>query len=186
MNRRTRDVETMLSALASSADRANKPTAVVVFCVAVLGASLIFAMWSMNAAGAASRDYERTLREYANVERLAQVLEHIQRERAESGDEPDIYAREPRLLSTISQAAPMAGIDRTPTITGSRETMPGSPLVRQIVTAQIDRQDVASVMEWITIALRDIPGLHIIRLTMRPTNNGWQFQIRFGRWEVQE
>ena len=186
MKPRTRDVETMLAAMASGAERANRPTAVVAFSVALLVASLAFAMWSMNSARAATRVYERTLTEYANVERLSQLLEHLAREQERSRDRPDIYAREPRLLSTISQAAPLAGIDRAPIITGGRETVPGSPLVRQIVNAQIDRQDVSAVMEWITIVLRDIPGLHIIRLNMRPTTNGWQFQIRFGRWEVEE
>lgn len=186
MTMRDRETETMLGALASNAERANRPTAVVVFCVVALGAALVFAGWSFSAARAASRSFHRAIDEHRNVEKLAALLDHYRVEQARERDRPDIYAPETRLLSTISQAAPRAGIDRTPQITGSQETVAGSPLVRQIVTAQIDRQPVENIAEWITIALRDIPGLHIVSLTMRPTINGWQFQIRFGRWEYSE
>lgn len=186
MTVRDREAETMLSALAANAERANRPTAVVVFCVAALGAALIFAGWSFSAARGATRAFNRSIEEHRNVEQLASLLERLRSEQEQAQDRPDAYAPETRLLSTISQAAPRAGIDRTPQITGSQETVAGSPLVRQIVAAQIDRQPVEAVTEWITIALRDIPGLHIVSLTMRPTINGWQFQIRFGRWEYSE
>lgn len=57
---------------------------------------------------------------------------------------------------------------------------------KRFVYQNIKHDAIADVMEWIDVARREIPGLEIDRLQLRPGPNDWTISLTFIRWEKKE
>jgi hypothetical protein len=181
-----RDREPMLAALAGAAERANRPTAVVVFCAALLLLATIFALWTGRQASAAERAYVSAAGQLARAKAAADDIKRITAERAAGAGQTSVFDPEPRLLSSISNALPADKIQSTEIrFEPNKEEIPGSPLVRQVVTCRsLQKLEIEPVFEWIAAALNAVPGLHITHFSMKPSREGWEITVKFARWEL--
>ncbi|MGD9691332.1 MAG: hypothetical protein AB7G17_00655 [Phycisphaerales bacterium] len=180
-----REHEPMLNALARSAERANRPTSMVVFTALLLLAAVVFAGWSAMGARAASREFQREAAQRREVERAVSEIKALQAQRTQGAGALAAFAPEASLLSKMAQAATASGLTTPPQIQPpNREEMPGSPLIKQVVTARADGQEPSAVFAWLKKCLEDIPGLYVSQFALRPTRLGWSVEIRFARWEI--
>lgn len=180
-----REHEPMLNGLARSAERANRPTALVVFSVLLLLAALGYAGWNWSDARAAAREFRRDAAQQREVERAIGEIRAMRAQREQGQGAQAAFAAEPSMLSKLSQAASIAGLTVPPQIQPpNREDTPGSPLVKQVITARADGQEPAVVFAWLRKCLEDIPGLYVSQFALRPTRLGWSLEVRFARWEI--
>lgn len=180
-----RDREPVLAALASGAERANRPTAVVIFSALLLLVVTIFALMSVRDASRARALYVWEAGNRAQVETVADQIRLVRKEEEVRKNQPDAFAPEPRLLSAISSAGSAAGLPPSLLrIEEGREEVPNSPLVRRTVTARLDGQPIEPVFEWLQGSLQAVSGLHIIQLSLKPTPRGWDLTVKFARWEL--
>lgn len=183
----SRDREPMLAALAGSAERANRPTAVVVFCAAVLLVAMIFAVLSRGKAAQARTAYEHAASQLQTASSVAAEIKRITEERKNTTNAPGVFDPEPRLLSIVSGALTAAGLQTTEFRFDppSKEEVPNSPLVRQVLTCRtLVPMEVEPVLDWVQRSLNAAPGLHVIHLSMKPTRQGWDITVKFARWEL--
>lgn len=179
-----REHEPILAAMAGRAERANRPTAVVVFCTALLLAAVAFTAWASGRAAEAKREFRREAQTQAEVERLAGMIVEAREKKTRGEDESTVYAPETALLSKIGQAATRAQIDGIPRLRTNTESLASSPLVRQVVTGTVENNEMDRVLRWITNALDEVDGLYVTEYTMKPTRRGWEVTVRFARWEL--
>ncbi len=181
-----RDREPMLAALAGAAERANRPTAVVLFCAILLLGATIFALWSGRQASAAERTYVSAATQLSRARAAADEIKRINAARQSGATQTSVFDPEPRLLSSISNALPADKIQSTDLrFEQNKEEVPGSPLVRQVVTCRSLRKlELDPVLEWTGRALEAVPGLHIIHFSLKPTREGWEITVKFARWEL--
>lgn len=59
-------------------------------------------------------------------------------------------------------------------------------LPKRFVYQSLRHDSIADVMAWIDVARREIPGLEIDRLQLRPGPNDWTISLTFIRWEKKE
>lgn len=177
--------EAMLAPLAGASERANRPTAMVVFCAVLLLASAAFASLSARDASAARRAFQTQQDQYAQVQTIAAQMRAIREQQDAAAQGDDAYAPEPRLLSQLQQTASQAGLATLGfSVEESREEAPGRPIIRRVVTYRLNGQEIPPVMAWIQEALRSVKGLFITHFSMKPTARGWDIQIKFARWEL--
>ncbi len=180
-----REHEAMLHGLARSAERANRPTALVVFSVLLLLAALAFAGWNVLGMREASREFRREAAQRREVERAVGEIRAMREQRSQGAGALASFAPEASMLSKLAQAANAAGLTTPPQIQPpNREDIPGSPLVKQVVTARADGQEPGAVFAWLKKCLEDIPGLYVSQFALRPTRLGWSVEVRFARWEI--
>lgn len=181
-----RDREPMLAALAGSAERANRPTAVVVFCAVVLLVAVVFALLSRAKAAEARSAYDHEAGQLETARSVAAEIERINEERKNTTNAPGVFDPEPRLLSLVSGPLGAAGIQSTEIrFDPNKEEIPGSPLVRQVLTCRtLVPMEAEPVFDWVQRALNAVPGLHIIHFSMKPTGQGWEMTVKFARWEL--
>lgn len=179
-----REHEPMLAAMASKAERANRPTAVVVFCTLLLVGAVGFTIWSSGRASEARAAFRREAQAQAEVERLTTQIEEARERKSRGENELEGYSPETALLSKIGQAASRALIEPIPRLRTNTESMTSSPLVRQVVTATVDDHEMEKVLAWITNALNEVDGLYVTEYSMKPTRKGWEVTVKFARWEL--
>jgi hypothetical protein len=62
----------------------------------------------------------------------------------------------------------------------------GGNVPKRFVYQNIKHDSIADVMAWIEVARREISGLEIDRLQLRPGPNDWTISLTFIRWEKKE
>lgn len=183
-----REHEPMLRPLAMSAERANRPTAIVAFSGLLLAAAVGFLLWSANGVGAAERRLERAQSEATEVRRIAAEITRL-RDTGAQDDTPDArYQRAPNLLSTLSSSADASGMTARPRITPQRsDEQRGGALVRQNVVASVNGQEIEAVLRWIESAVRQVDGMYVSQYKATPNRaTGWNIDVRFSRWELKQ
>lgn len=180
-----REHEIMLGAMASAAERRNKPVALVAFGAALLAGAFAFYGWNAGQARSARAAFER---EAQAAQKVGMIADRIvfERENAAVAGETDYYAPNPTLLSALASSATGAGLTKTPAFTQNTEDS-GGPIVRKTVTARISAEAVETTLAWVERALGEVDGLHVASFSLKSTRaTGWEVEVRFARWETKE
>ncbi|MGP1308699.1 MAG: hypothetical protein ACTS27_00690 [Phycisphaerales bacterium] len=178
----------MLRPLAMAAERANRPTAIVVFSVALLLGAVIFLLWSARGVNAAEQRLERAVAEAAAVNDVAAQIRRIREEGSQAAPEDAKYRPAANLLSTISTASDRIGMSTRPQITPQRddEQLRG-PLVRRNIGARITGQEIGDALRWIETVVGQVDGLYVSQFKVTPSRTtGWNIDVRFSRWELKQ
>ncbi len=180
-----REHEPMLAALASAAERRNRPTSMVALCAALLVGAGVFAMWSASGARAARATFVREAVARQKVDALAAQVREVQESLQPKGDDTLPYA--PReLLGSLASAATSSGLSKAPSFNPTTEESADSPLVRKVIIARILGEPLPETLAWMQRAITDIPGLHVTQFNLKPTRQGWEIEARFARWETKQ
>lgn len=183
-----RDQEPMLRPLAMSAERANRPTAIVAFSAALLLGATVFTLWAARGVGAAEARRDRAVSEAREVQRLASEIERTRGSAERAPAEDAVYRPLPTLLSTISSSADQAGLSPRPQITPQRDDEQlGGALVRKNILCRVSGQEVDAVFRWIEITLRQAEGMYVRDFKATPNRTtGWNIEVVFSRWELKQ
>jgi len=183
-----REQEPMLRPLAMGAERANRPTGIVVFSAVLLLASFAFLLWSSSGVSAAERSLRRATTEASDVRRIAAEIERMNDAGSQATTEEAKYRPAPALLSTISASADAAGLAPRPRITPQRDDeQRDGALVRKNVQASVEGQEIGDVLRWIETVVRQVDGLYVSQFKVKPSRTtGWNIEVRFSRWELKQ
>lgn len=168
-----------LAAAANAAERSNRPLALLVFAIVLVGASFLFMLFSMGSRAAASTDVANQRLRLSEVQRYAAQIESL-RARADEGGPGAGATPIPNILSSFRQYGLEAGID--PGLPDeSREVQPG--MQRLEYAFDIKSPDLAPALRFIRLAQDRIPGLETRQIRVRPLANDWHVEVTFSRWE---
>ena len=183
-----REHEPMLRPLAMAAERANRPTAIVVFSAVLLLAACAFLMWSAGGVSAAEQRLERASSEAAAVNDIAQRIELL-RDQGEQPESQDAkYRPVSNLLSTISAASDRVGLSSRPRITPLRddEQFDGA-LVRRNIAGRVSGEQIGDALRWVETVVAQVDGLYVSQFKVTPSRTtGWNIEVRFSRWELKQ
>lgn len=181
-----RDVERReaLAAHAAGAERRNRPIHLLVLALLGLLVAAVMLAWSGSARSAALAELrgEREIGRAATTlaERLKQLQVATKNSTSVQAGEP-----EPRILSRIlaaGQQAGLQGLPQTPLKT-EREPRPIDGVVRTRYTYEHRDASADSLLRWLQLARKDIPGLEVHFLQLKPEPENWYMQVVFTRWE---
>ena len=175
-----------LRALAASAERRNRPTALVLAAVIALAVALLFAGWSFSSAQAAQSDRRRQARTMAEIESLVTQIEETE-QAAAAGFDDSKYRTDPQLLSKLSRIAAELEMQNAPILTEgrTRTTLSAdSPIAARVITVRMNQVRLEDAMRWLNNALDAVNGLFVTRVRLIPSANGWSVELDLARWEV--
>lgn len=173
-----------LAAGASRAERQNRPRYLIAMALLLLAVAAIYLVSSVAAWRSASKEYtaQRRNAEHA-VERSARfrdLEEQARRARpvaVSSGQD----ARE-----LIVNAGPKAGLKNSvpvPRKVGDRAG-PGGVAVQKYISNGVQDESLEALVRWMETAGRDVPGLEVYTLKVKPVANAWSVDVTFAKREV--
>jgi len=175
----------MLAAAAARAQRRNRPAWLVLLGVAVLLAGAIFA-WSSWAEHGEQR--ARARRAKAEADRVLAAAARLKAMNdAEAGGEGPRVVETGNVLSRIEAAGSRVGLSK-PVGVGTRNVTARRELkLNQVrISYNVRDESLGAVLAWAEEAVRDVPGLEVFNLTVRPEAAEWSVNIVFSRWERME
>jgi type II secretory pathway component PulM len=180
--------EPMLRPLAMAAERANRPTAIVVFSGLLLFAAVVFLFWSAKGVSAAEARLRRATNEAVEVQRVAAEITRMRDAGTQSTGEEAKYRPIPTLLSSISASADQSGFSTRPQIIPERDDVQlDGALTKKRIRATVSGQEIGDVLRWVETVLRQVDGLYVSQFKVTPNRTtGWNIELRFSRWELKQ
>lgn len=174
-----------LRALATAAERRNKPTALIVIAALLLLVAIGFAGFEYVSALSARGELATRARAAARVTAIADRIRELEQDEGVQNLQQR-YRADPQLLGKLSSVAPQLGMENPPSIRESSSRIPlggDSPLAARIVTVTMNNVSIGQGMDWIDAALEKTDGLFVSRAELNPTPGGWTITVDLTRWE---
>lgn len=178
------DARFELATIASGAARRNRPTHLIVIgfvLAAVAALALLVSFLQYQSA-------QTTLEKQSNFGR--EVLDRIaelkawQKAAADGKNKP--VAAQAEIGSTLQSAAARAGIKTSANLIPSRSQSPTrfqDVQRRKISYDDVRDESLEVLLKWLENAQKDVPGLEVYDLQIRPEANVWAMKVTFARWE---
>lgn len=176
------------AAIAASASRRNTPLTLLILSSVLLVVTLIAVVVSWGARGRALQQVD------ARIAQATLIQERGGKIKAERQKLKDV--RDSRANPAISgiplklqQVCPNDRLQAVLASTPAREQtggLEGGNIPKRFQYQSIKHDTIADVMAWIDVARREIPGLEIDRLQLRPGPNDWTISLTFIRWEKKD
>lgn len=173
-----------LATIAASAARRNRPTHLIVigFVLALVAAvALLVSFLQYQSAQAALARQEAFGREV--LDRIAE-LKAWQKAAADGKNKP--VSAQAEIGSTLQAAAARAGVRASANLIPSRSQTPTrfqDVQRRKISYDDVRDESLEVLLKWLENAQKDVPGLEVYDLTIRPEANVWAMKVTFARWE---
>ncbi len=161
--------------------RRNTPTHLIVLALLLLGIALICTLVAGASRAAAQERLDAQKRQSARVAELVARLNQFN-EAERTGVQRWGQPAE-RVQSKIQQAAVQAGVKAAiPPVNPTRSSPIGNA---QRIQFKYDIRDESlnSLLKWVELATRDVPGLEVYSVRIRPEANQWDLNVTFSRWE---
>lgn len=174
-----------LALMAQASERKHRPRHLVVLATLVLGAGLIGLVWGLTAHRRASAEARRERNNLVMLQRMEAELQAIEAAGQGQAQGPPWDAI-PDLKSRLEGFATSAGLAKPALPTESRDrAVPsgGKSAQRMRLSYRVSHSKPEEIMAWIERSLKDVPGLELWRLRMRPEATNWSVEVEFSRWE---
>jgi len=172
-----------LAMRAGRAERANKPTILLLLACLVLAGAFIFLMASVSRLSDARG--ELAMRR-ENAEQMSVLVAQLKQMRDFSTEAaPMVQDPDPQILSRISQVAANAGLAnplRVPTTPPKTVSRDGT-VQRSKWLYKFTDPSLAAVMRFATLAEREIPGMRVHAIRLTPQNEVWSVELTLSRLE---
>jgi hypothetical protein len=174
-----------LAASAARAQRRNRPAWLVLLGVIVLLSGAAFAWSGWSAHGEQRARARRAKAEADRVLAAAAKLKAMDDAEA-SGDGPRVVETG-NVLSRIEAAGSRVGLSK-PVGVGTRNVTARRELkLNQVrISYNVKDESLGALLAWAEEAVRDVPGLEVYSLNVRPEASEWSVNIVFSRWERME
>lgn len=173
-----------LAAMAASAARRNRPTHLILmgFVLALVAAiALLVSFLQYQSAQEALRRQSTFGREV--LDRVAE-LKAWQKVVAEGKTKP--VSAQTEVGSILQAAAAKAGLKASANLIPSRSQAPTrfqDVQRRKISYDDVRDESLEVLLKWLENATKDVPGLEVYDLQVRPEANVWAIKVTFARWE---
>jgi hypothetical protein len=177
------DARFRIAMTAGTRERQNRPRALIVGALALLGlAAIVCLLGVVSRARAASGLREEDRRGRDADSRLAEVtaLRAAQESAATPAGEP-LGALE--LADRLGKIAQAAGLKDTLQPPREVSETRGRIVIKRYSYSSIRSPDLAPVIDWLSRATQEIPGLELIGLELTPDASGWVVVPTLRRWE---
>ena len=168
---------------ASRNERRNRPTHLVVIAIALAAAAAIALLMMVRQRNSARSllANEQRVGESA-VELVAQLREIKAAEESTSirygGPESDLTP------SKFSNAGAAAGLKQPPRLPDRQfQDRDMGGVHRTKWTYSVKDESMPNLMKWVQLAVRDIPGLEVYSISLKPEATQWSLKVTFSRWE---
>ncbi|MBL8876991.1 MAG: hypothetical protein JNM86_14440 [Phycisphaerae bacterium] len=167
--------------LAGRTERANRPVSLIYLSGAILALALFMLAYFLFARFTASSRLGTESERAARIERLVARMKDYDRINEERREEMRPL---PTMQTQIADAAVAAQLKTklAPAQPGSGQRT-GDLVRRTWKYSDLHEESLEKVFDWISRSQRDIPGLELIGLTLRPEATTWRVEVVFGRWE---
>ncbi|MBL8744779.1 MAG: hypothetical protein JNK58_00325 [Phycisphaerae bacterium] len=181
-------IEAQLTALASAADRANRPASMLTFPAVLLVVALLYSAWSFR--GLASSRSMATAMQNQGA-RVAGLIAEIKGRQKESIDLASIYPPAPFLGSQVGDEtwkSPERGFREPPTVSQptSARVDNASLISRSDVTVTVNNEEIEAIFRAADATLNH-PYLKdrafVSQAQLTPLGTGWRATFRFSVYE---
>lgn len=178
----TPDERYEIAAAAAAAERGNRPRHLLVIGAIALLVAAVALLVGFNKYNNAASRLRSTSREIHQIEQLAAQLTQLQAV-ADTGPSIGITEPIPTLLSQIEELARRAGVQgNIPIPRGTNPEAHGN-YRRLTYPYKVTDETLSQPIQWIRLALTEIPGLGLDSIKVRPTASAWSVEVTFFRFE---
>lgn len=188
MTQKPAQIEAQLAALASAADRANRPASLLTIPIVLLLIAVLYGAWAFR--GLAAERSVAIVRQSQGV-RIGALVAEIKSHQKQSIDLATIYPPAPFLGSQVGDEtwkSPDRGFHESPTISqpSSARVDNNSQISRSDVTVTVNNEDVGAVFKAVDATLNH-PFLKdrafVSQAQLTPLGTGWRATFRFSVYE---
>ena len=171
-----------LATAAGSAERANRPAALVVLAglIFVIACSVLGVAATRQASAASEVERRET-----EVERIRELIVELRTNEALQAAGPDRLPVRGNFLTPIEEAARQAGIEGNIGLgrSTSDEVEPG--IFRVTANYDFRHPRLAELLDWVRRVTENVEGAEVSRVSINPnrSRDEWDFEIRFQRYE---
>lgn len=176
------DARFELATAAATAARANRPTMLIVVAAALLAVAMIAAAVSLTGRLAAERRLVSERGRAQELVNLAARLKQLDEAAAASGGKR--AGRISGLPTTLNQLARTAGLRSDPSLKNLPPYRTGD-VVRNKIEYEVRDESLEAVLRWIDQATRQVQGLEVFSLNVKPEGQNWHVKVTFSWWENQ-
>lgn len=175
-----------LATLAAGAARRNRPTHLIVigFVLAAVAAIALLVGFTQYASAQEALRVQRTFGKDI-LDRIGE-LKRWQQVAAEGKAKP--VNQQLEIGGTLQDSAKKAGLKNWATLEPATGRRPqpqkfGDVQRRLIPYNEVRDESLETLLRWLETAAKDVPGLEVYDLTVRPEANVWAMKVTFARWE---
>lgn len=170
---------------AARAERANRPTYLLVGAAVLLLVSTAALLWSWKAKASAESQLELELglgQQFVDAAKQLHGLDAAPKSGPRANDPiADMNSR-------MQAAATRAGIAKDTTskliaAPGRDNTRSGNAVRKRFQYTNVREPTLEPLINWLTTAVEEVPGLKVYSLTVKPDPTGWIMNVTFTRWE---
>ncbi len=162
----------------------NRPTVLLIAGGLVFAVTLVVLLVSVTQRLAADRDLSRERAQAQDLGAKAARLEQLNEaasQKGRSGIGAPIETIRSR-ISTVARESGVKGDVPLPTPkTGAKSASAGAR--QQRLQYEVRDESLDNLIAWMQNAAKDIPGLEVYSVTLRPEVNAWYCKVIFSRWE---
>ncbi len=174
-----------LSGAAASAERAARPTHLLVLAGLLLVVAAVALLMSWTRLSSANRTLAFQMRLAEDMSADVAALKQLRE--ASTSDGPTASDEVLTIRSRISQAAVGAGIKNasnlTPESDRANPQRAGTNSVQRLFKYTVQDEELKALLEWLHKAPQQVPGLEVYQMKLTPRATDWQLQVTFSRWE---
>ncbi len=182
------DVRGDIAGAASRNERRNRPTHLVVIAIALAAISLVALLFMLRSRTSAQALLVKETKIGENAVELAQQLKEIRiaeesttiRYGAAESDLP------PSKFINAGAAAGLKNPIQLPTRNKPVADKDINGVHRIKVAYEAKDESMPNLMKWVQNVVRDIPGLEVYSISLKPEATQWVLKVTFSRWERTE
>jgi hypothetical protein len=176
------------AAIAAAASRRNTPAVLLVLALFLLVVALGAVFLSHGARGRAVQQVQARVAQASVIQERGGKIKEL-RQQLKSVRDSRANAPIPGIPLKLQQICPNDRLQAVLASSPAREQTGAAEsgnIPKRFVYQNLRHDSIADVMSWIDAARREIPGLEIDRLQLRPGPNDWTISVTFIRWEKKE
>jgi hypothetical protein len=175
-----------LASAAARAQRRNRPMSLVVLGAIALVVGAIIALTGWSAHRDARSRVDRAKDNAEKMLELGATLKAMQDAEAAAGG-PRLVESPTNVLSRIEAAGPRAGLKK-PVGVGTRSSIPdrATGWSQTRYAYNVKDESLGSLVGWAEQVTKDLPGVEVSSVSIRPEASEWAMTVVFTRWERTE
>ena len=181
------DARLELAMAAMRRERRNRPRALPMLALVILGIAVAYLIWTFSIRAAAATRLTRASASLANIQGVVAQLDAMEKQRSDPKYNPEID-----MVGKLQRFAAQLQLPRVEV----RQTNPTTSVsvkgfTKRVYTTVVSDTDPALLLKWVAESTNGVnfPGLEVDMLKLTPGRTlendtvGWTLDIAFGRWE---
>ncbi|MDX2146965.1 MAG: hypothetical protein SFZ23_05535 [Planctomycetota bacterium] len=173
-----------VAAAASRAESRNRPRVFILASSLALAIAFVMLVLGMGAKANADSSLRR---ERAQANEAVELLARLRQldEAAKDSTKLPFGEQLSKIRSKITDAASRAGLKSPPQLPVSDQVVRNvaAGVNRNTWTYEVRDPSLRAMLDWLQLAIKDIPGFEVYSVTLKPEQNQWYLRVTFSRLE---